>query len=145
MIGKHKTFDKKLHAVHDPKSRDIVKAYYLKAYNIVLEDGKSRYDVDLISPCGKYRVEVEHRMSWRGIEFDYDLVNIAERKKKFLVDGKTDYVILSADYTRIGIIKGKKVKKFMEDEHLKECRNKFVLKGEFFYKVPREQFEYFDL
>ena len=52
MIGKHKAFDKKLHAVHDPKSRDIVKAYYLKAYNIILEDGKSRYDVDLISPCG---------------------------------------------------------------------------------------------
>jgi len=144
-FGKQKKFSKALHAAHDPKSREVVKEYYKDKLGIILEDNKSRYGVDLISKCGKYSVEVEHRLAWKSVEFDYELVNIAERKKKFLLDGKTDYVILSKNYSRIGIIKGKIVSKYMGDEHLKESSNKFVKYGEYFYKVPREKFDFFDI
>jgi hypothetical protein len=145
MIGKHKAFDKKLHAAHDPQSREVVKKYYKDKLGIELVDGKTRYSVDLVSEDEKHSVEVEHRLVWKSDIFPYPDINIAERKKKFFVDGKTDYIILSEDYSHIGIIKGKKIKKYMEDEHLKESRNRFVLKGEFFYKIPIEEFDFVKL
>ena len=145
MIGKHKAFDKKLHAAHDPQSREVVKKYYLDTHNITLIDGKTRYSVDLITEDEKTQVEVEHRIVWKGDDFPYDTINIAERKRKFFIDGKVDYIILSDDYTRLGIIKADKIQKYMVDEHLKESRNRFVLKGEFFYKIPITEFEFFDV
>lgn len=143
--GKHKTFDKKLHDAHDPDSRDLIKKYYFKAYNIILNDGSSRYGVDLISECGKIQVEVEHRLSWKEPIFKFPDINVPQRKFKFFKDGLVDYVILSEDYSHIGIIKGKDIKKYMVDDCLKECRNKHFFTGELFYKIPKDSFTWIKL
>ena len=139
-FGKQKKFSKSLHAANDPKSREIVKEFYKKEHNIILNDGASRYGVDLVSDDEKTQVEVEHRLIWKEPKFPFSDINVPERKKKFFADGKVDYVILSLDYSHIGHITGKKIKKYMEDEFLKESSNKHIRHGEYFYKVPTDAF-----
>lgn len=145
MIGKRKRFDKTLHDTNDPKSRDIVKKFYLKEYNITLKDGVSKYGIDLISEKGDFQIECEHRLVWKNEEFPYSEVNVPERKAKFFKEGKADYIILSCDYSHIGVIKANDIQKYMADEYLKESPNKHVFSGEYFYKVPSTAFTWLKL
>jgi hypothetical protein len=143
--GKHKTFDKKLHAAHDPQSREIIKKYYKDKWGIILIDGKTRYSVDLMSEDESMQLELEHRTNWKEPIFKFPDINVPQRKFKFFKDGTVDYVILSEDYSHIGIIKGKDIKKYMVDDCLKECRNKHFFTGELFYKIPKDSFTWIKL
>ncbi len=144
MVGKSKKFSQKLFSANDPKSRRLVKAFFAER-GVTLVDHPNKYDIDLVSEDGTIRVEVEHRLNWDVPEFPYDEVNVPERKAKFFSEGNTHYVILSKDYKYLGFISGPKIKKFMIPECLKESRNRFVQECEFFYKVPKTQFEFYEV
>jgi len=141
MIGNSKRFDKTLHQNNDPKSRQVVKEYF-STHGILIKDNPDKYGVDLISDDGTLQVEVEHRLVWVNDDFPYETVNLPERKAKYFVANSVAYVILSKDYSRMGIIDGKTIMKYIVDENLKESSNKFVRKNEYFYKIPSTSFKW---
>lgn len=141
MIGEYKPFSASLHKKNDPKSRRVVKEY-LQKKDIDLEDNPDKYGVDLISKDGTVKVEVEHRLSWQGPEFPFNEINVPERKGKFFGDKEVSYAILNKEYTHIGIIPNKKLRKYLTAENLKENPNKYVKAGELFYKVPKSAFKW---
>lgn len=141
MIGKHKPFSKSLFNGHDPKSRTIVKDYLAKN-QIMVNDNPNKFGVDLISEDGTLKIEVEHRTVWKEEEFPFALINVPERKGKFFTEECVSYAILSENYSHIGMISGKELKKYIVDENLAENRNKYVREGEYFYKIPKEAFKW---
>lgn len=144
MIGKRKRFDKALHDAHDPKSRKIVKDFFKRKYNVILTDNPNKRKTDLIKENG-HLVEVEHRMVWKEYGFPYDTINFLERKAHHFQNTPFDYVILSCNYSRIGIIEEKVLKKYLTDEYLVESPNKYVYSGEYVYKIPIAEFQFHDV
>jgi len=138
MHGIRKRFNQQLHDSHDPKSRKVVKEYLAKL-GIIVKDNPNKKGVDLISDDGELKIELEHRPPWVGEEFPYSEVNILERKK-YLAEGKIQYIILSRDFSRLGIITGDVIKKYIIDENLHHNPNKNVWKDEYVYKVPTSAF-----
>lgn len=135
MFGERKPFSKSLHSRNDPTSRQIVKEYLAKQ-GIVVDDNPNKYGIDLISSDGTLQIEVEHRLSWETETWPFPDINVPERKAKFLADGKAQYIILSRDFSHIGIVRGQDVKEYMHDGNLHLNKNKYVKDGEYFYKIP---------
>ena len=144
MIGVTKPFSQSLHAKNDPKSRKIVKDFFAER-GVELVDHPNKYDIDLVSKDGTIRVEVEHRLNWSDPVFPFDEVNVPQRKAKFFEAGNTHYVILSKEYTHIGFISAEKIQKFIKPKFLKESANRFVAEEEYFYKVPKTSFEFYEI
>jgi hypothetical protein len=144
MIGIKKSFSKKLHRQNDPASRRIVKEYFSKQ-GIIIEDNPDKFGVDLLSKDGTLKIEVEHRLVWIDDDFPFAEVNVPERKAKFFVENSVAYVILSRDYSRLGMIDGKTLRQYIVDFNLKESPNKYVKENEYFYKIPRNIFKWVKL
>jgi len=144
MKGEYKPFDKKLFKENDPKSRDVVKNF-LKTRGVEVKDNTNEYGVDLISSDGNIKFEVERRLVWNRYEFPFNEVNLLERKTRFFTENNTYYIIVSKDYSRIGIINNNDIKIYMNKSNLKESKNKFVSDGEMFYKLPKEKFKWIDV
>jgi hypothetical protein len=143
MFGERKPFSKSLHSSNDPQSRRVVIEYFKKQTPpIILRENPNQFGIDLISPDGTLQVEVEHRLSWEGVEWPFADINVPERKAKFLVDGKAQYIILSRDFSHIGIVRGEDVKPYINDDNLHLNKNKYVRDGEYFYKVPTDKFKW---
>lgn len=140
MHGVRKRFNQGLHDSHDPQSRRVVKEYLAKQ-GIIIKDNPNKRGVDLISEDGSLQIELEHRPPWDGEEFPYSEVNVLERKK-YLGEGKIQYIILSRDFSRLGIISGEAIKQYITDDNLHHHRNKNVYEGEYVYKVPKEAFRW---
>lgn len=141
MFGERKPFSHALHQKNDPQSRRIVKEYFLRN-KMPLNDNPNKYGVDLISEDESLQVEVEHRLVWKAEEFPFAEVNLPERKAKFFVDNHICYAILSYDYSHIGLIDGKTLRQYINDDTLKESSNKYVRQGELFYKIPKSAFKW---
>jgi len=141
MFGERKPFSRALHQSNDPQSRRVVIEYF-KKQGIPLVENNNQYGVDLLSPDGAVRMELEHRLPWVGEDFPFSEINVPERKAKFLDDGVTAYAILSRDFSRMGIIEGKDIKPYIVDTNLHLNRNKYVKDGEYFYKIPTEKFKW---
>jgi hypothetical protein len=139
MYGARKPFSRALHQSNDPQSRKIVIEYF-KRQGLSLNENTNPYGVDLVSADGSVQMEIEHRLPWADDDFPFSEVNVPERKAKFLREGKAQYVILSRDYSHMGVIEGKDIMPFIVDNNLQLNRNKFVKDGEFFYKVPVTKF-----
>jgi hypothetical protein len=144
MIGVSKPFSKSLHAKNDPISRKLVKEFFAER-GVILKDHPNKYDIDLMSQDESVRVEVEHRLNWDTPEFPYKEVNVPERKAKFFGAGNTHYVILSNKYSHLGFISAKIIQGYIKDEYLKESRNRFIEKQEYFYKIPSSEFEFYEI
>jgi hypothetical protein len=141
MKGVYKKFDAVLFKQNDPKSRAIVKNFF-KKYGIILIDNKDPYGVDLISENGIMRIEVERRLNWNCDDFPFDSINLPERKTKFFIDGKASYIIVSKDYSHIGIINKKDISEYINERNLKENKNRFITNKELFYKIPKSKFSW---
>ena len=140
MYGVRKRFSQSLNDMHDPKSRQVVKEYLAKQ-GIIVKDNPNKRGVDLLSEDGTVQIELEHRPPWIDEEFPYAEVNILSRKQ-YLGEGKIDYIILSRNFKRIGIISGEAIKPYIIDSNLHHHRNKHVFEGEYVYKVPVEKFKW---
>ena len=144
MKGKYKKFSKKLFDNNDPKSRVLVKEFFAK-HGIILQDNNDQYGVDLVSPDGSVKIEIERRTIWKQKDFPFNEINLPERKAKFFTDKNVAYVIVSEDYSRIGFIKGERIKEYITENNLKENPNKYVSEGELFYKIPKDRFKWLKL
>ena len=99
-------------------------------------------------------------MDWLGLDWDegpnvdgpfgpyYQTERIKIYKKhaeKLLAEGKVYYCILSEDYSTVGIINPEIVSQYITPATLKENHNKYERSGEFFYKIPTEEFKFFNV
>jgi hypothetical protein len=140
MYGVRKRFSQSLHDSHDIPSRRVVKEYLAKQ-GIIVKDNPNKKGVDLLSEDGTVQIELEHRPPWVDEDFPYSEVNVLARKK-YLGEGKIDYIILSRDFKRLGIITGKAIQPYIIDSNLHHHRNKNVYEGEYVYKVPVTAFKW---
>ncbi len=140
MYGIRKRFSQSLNDLHDTPSRKVVKEYLAKQ-GIIVKDNSNKKGVDLVSEDGSIQIELEHRPPWKDADFPYSEVNVLERKK-YLGEGKIDYIILSHDFKRLGIITGKAIQPYITDDNLHHHRNKNVYEGEYVYKVPTDKFKW---
>jgi hypothetical protein len=116
MYGVRKRFSQSLHDSHDIPSRRVVKEYLAKQ-GIIVKDNPNKKGVDLLSEDGTVQIELEHRPPWVDEDFPYSEVNVLARKK-YLGEGKIDYIILSRDFKRLGIITGKAIQPYIIDSNL---------------------------
>lgn len=141
MLGKRKAFSKSLHAQHDSKARDKAIKFFSSHGYIAIENPNTK-GIDLfvfkkgpINPDSPdFYVEVEVKNNWFNKTFQYDTLQIPERKGKYLdmYGDKLLYMVLSKDLTQAFIADIVSFK----DAVLKEVRNKFVYSGEYFYQLP---------
>jgi hypothetical protein len=137
-----KRFDKELHDIYDKMGRDIVKDFVSSFWSMQALDNPNRYGVDLHLYKDDVLVgyaEVEVRLAWKTLEFPYEDLNVPERKRKLLVqDLPTYFFSINKDGTALFHCHGDVV---LESE-TKEVANKYVWKGEQFFKVPLDKLTY---
>lgn len=138
MESEKKPFEQSLFDENDPKSREAVITYFASR-GIFLFDNPDRYGVDLKNKDGSLSVEVERRPVWDKDEFPFKEVNVPSRKAKFFNAGAA-YVIVSNDFSRIGVIRNSLILKYLNSDTLKESANRYVGSGELFYKIPKSEF-----
>jgi hypothetical protein len=144
MIGEYKPFDQTLFRQNDPTARQIVKAYLLKS-DISVIDNPDPYGVDLISPDNLLKIEVERRVVWKTPEFPFDTINFLERKALRFQQSAFHYIIVSENYKNLGMIRASTLAKYLSSTNLQENPNKFVDRGELFYKLPKVEFRWVTL
>ncbi len=137
MIGVTKPFDGNLHRKNDPIAKEVVKTLF-GAKGVKLVSG-NKYGIDLVSECGNIKVEVERRSekNWKTGTFPFDEVNIPARKLKYLKEGKFFYATVSHDCSMVGILVPSQVIEHFKEENTQESFNRFVPRGEFFIKIPK--------
>lgn len=144
---KKKTFQQSLHDENDIPARETVKRFY-SHIGYDLKDNPDKYGIDLIDKDGILSVEVERRLVWEGGEFPFSDVNFLHRKEKFFVKSKsklTDYAIVSVDLKRVGLIDKATLVAYFDWTAPVENPNRFVHDSEFFYKIPKSKFVWFDV
>lgn len=134
----NKRFDKELFDKYDQMGRDIVKSF-VGQWGMLAEDNPDRYGVDLLLYAeGKLVAcaEVEVRNSWKTVEFPYEDLNVPHRKKKLLENEvDTFFFSINSEGTALFFCKAEDVL----SSEVKESRNKYVYKGEHFYKVSLDK------
>lgn len=140
-MSERKPFSRSLHQGNDPQSRKVVIEYFLKM-GIPLKENPNQFGVDLLSRDGTLQLEVEHRLPWVDEIWPFADINVPERKAKFLAEGKAQYIILSRDFSHMGIIRGEDIKQYIVKENLHLNKNKYVRDGEYFYKIPIQKFKW---
>lgn len=143
-----KRFDRELFEKFDKLARDAGKRYWkAKGYHVV--DNTDRYGPDLIvTPVGgdeysngDFYCEVEIKRPWKGKDFQYPQIQIPGRKAKFLNKDKYNlpicFLVLNSDQTYGYLIEGET----LASTPLVEVPNKYVWKGEKFFRIPAETIE----
>lgn len=130
MRGVRKRFNRELYQQNDDFAKNIVLEYLGEGW----EENPNGRSVDLINNYTKQVAECEIKRVWRGPEFPYDDIQIPERKGKWK-NLDIQFFILNNEGTHAIMFTGKSLKQ----SRLKEVPNKFVYKGEYFYKVPLEE------
>jgi hypothetical protein len=130
-------FNKEIHDLCDPPSREAIIKYVKDEWNLLAEDYEM-YKVDLIikNQYGKSvgYAELEMR-DWD--ECPFQTIHIPQRKKKlFDNDMTTVYFVVNRKRTMAYYINTKDI-----TEHpLKEVSNTRIPQGEYFYDVPKDIF-----
>ena len=147
MKTKSKIFQQSLHDENDLPARKVVKEFYARI-GIMLIDNPDKYGVDLITEDDSLCVEVERRMVWNTDEFPFADVNFLQRKVKFF-DTKRyslhEYAIVSTSMKRIGICNEETIMAIVNGTTPKESPNRFVNDSEYFYKIPKSKFFWFNV
>ena len=132
----NKKFEQSLHDQYDERGRKIVKDYFKNKFNYNVIDNPNIYGVDLII----YRenkivgyAEVEVRNSWNTDKFPFDTLNVPLRKKKLFENELPTYFFsVNCIHTRMFCCDAE----IIMGCEIKENKNKYVKKDEYFYKVP---------
>jgi hypothetical protein len=125
-----KEFEQEEYNLNDSRAKTAVRIFLnsVGIYTIVTED----YNSDIIALV-PLKHEVEVKKSWIGEwPSSWDTVQIPERKKRLLNNGKVYFWVLKNDLTEAWVISGG----LLTDNRLKEVPNKKVKEGERFFCIP---------
>lgn len=138
MIGKYKPFDKKLYEAFDGSAKQAVCRYLLKKGHEVIipeEDyGADLYHIDKSGRNVYHEVEVS-RCYWKGDDFIGSETSIPERKIRLVQKGYPYLLhwMLNLSLTSACVTN---MNKYMLPKFLREMQNRYIDKGEYFYKIP---------
>lgn len=133
-----KKFDRALFDQNDERGRTIVKNFF-HGLGIQATDNPDTYAVDLVlSREGKLigYAEVEVRHNWKTDEFPYDTLNVPSRKEKLLRNPLPTYFF---SINSLGTRMFAATDDVVLSSPLQENPNKYVAKGELFYKVALDR------
>ena len=129
-----KRFDKDLHDQNDTLARAAGKKYW-GSFGYKVHDNPDRYGADLIVNTGweEFYSEVEIKRVWSGPLFQYDTLQIPERKKKFAdLDRPCVFVVMNKEQTHAFVCD----RETLLASPVVEVPNKYVYSGEMFFQVP---------
>mgnify|MGYP003132442310 CR=1 FL=1 len=142
---KYKTFDNDLYNQSDQRGKEAAIKVLSQCLPCVLDpvETANRYGVDLTivdwNNDPYCYVEVEIRNAWKSRKFPFDCLYIPRRKDKFTkLDKRTIFIVFNNNVTDFVACEGIELNRAV----LKENPNKYVEKGEFFYKIPLTSFHY---
>lgn len=130
MKGIRKRFNRELHEQNDKLAKEVVLKYLGSGW----EENPNTRGVDLVNNFTKQVAECEIKRVWRGSEFPYGDIQIPERKGKYR-NLNIQFFVLNNEATHAINFLGNS----LLESRLVEVPNKFVYKGEYFYKVPIEE------
>ncbi len=134
----NKRFSSNLFKNNDEAAKNA--AEFLKEFFGVDEftDGDTKYSIDRKGYRNEHHcinVEVEIKQHWKNGHnpFPFEDINLPQRKEKYFdLDLPTFFVIFSADCQGCVIFSDRTAK----NSKLVEVPNRYVPKGEYFYKIP---------
>ena len=133
-----KRFCQDLFRENDEPARAAGKKYWSCIDGVTVEDNPDRYGPDLIvhTSAGSFFCEVEIKKVWKGKEFQYDTLQIASRKGKYLESAlPVSYIVFNDDQTYGYLCPGT----VLADSPIVEVPNKYNWSGETFYQIPVNQ------
>lgn len=129
-----KRFDKELYEQNDAMAKALVALILPK--NLELKNNENRYGVDLLAYKSNkliFYIEPEIKRVWNDEKFKYEDLQIPQRKNKFCdLENPTLFIIFNKLGNRYLCVWSND----LINCPLKEVPNKYVYKGELFYKVP---------
>jgi hypothetical protein len=134
MMSKKKRFDKALFTENDSPAR-IAGIRYWSALGYIAAPNYDKYGPDLIviTDSERFYSEVEIKRVWSGETFQYDTLQIPERKQKFAgLDLPCTFMVFNNEQTYAFLCEGDT----LIASPLVEVPNKYVHAGEMFYQVP---------
>jgi hypothetical protein len=138
-----KPFDEELDKACDPETREAVKLWVRRNWQLFAEDGE-KYKADLLLKREGQPVayaEVEMR-SWGGKRCPHKTIHIAERKEKLLKNNLPTLMFALNDDLRYGYMC---IAERILNCNKIEVKNKYVAENEYFYDVPIDYFRYIQL
>lgn len=140
-----KRFDPTLYVQTDNPAKNAVKEI-LKDSGFNIIDNPKKRDVDLLiyDLNGKHiaNIECEVKLVWSGKEFTYEDINFPHRKEKYaILNQPTIFIMFNKDLTSYLTVTGD----VLISSPLKEVPNKYLYRGEMFYKVSKNKAKYNDL
>lgn len=140
-----KRFDATLHADNDVLCRTAVKDLLKNSdFNIVDNPKKRGVDLLVYDKNGKHvaNIECERKLVWSGKDFKYEDINFPHRKEKYaLLEKPTIFVMFNKEMDNYLTVTGD----VLITSPLKEVPNKYLYKGEMFYKVLISKVKFNDL
>ena len=133
-----KRFCQDLFKENDERAREAGKRYWESIEGVRVEDNPDKYGPDLIvnTLCGSFFCEVEVKKVWKGKEFQYDTLQIAGRKGKYLEAAlPVSYIVFNDDQSYGYLCPGA----VLALSPLVEVPNKYNWSGEIFYQIPINQ------
>ena len=130
-----KRFCQDLFKENDERAREAGKRYWESIEGVRVEDNPDKYGPDLIvnTLCGSFFCEVEIKKVWKGKEFQYDTLQIAGRKGKYLESSlPVSYIVFNDDQTYGYLCQGTD----LALSPIVEVPNKYNWSGEMFYQIP---------
>lgn len=142
MQNVRKRFDPALHAENDEKCRSAIKKLLINTDYTVIDNPKTRgVDLLLYDNTGNHigYIEVERKTLWKESKFPYENVNFPERKKRYTeLDKPTIFIMFNEDMSNYLAVKGSD----LLSSPLEEVNNKYVYKGEMFFKVSLDKVKF---
>jgi len=130
-----KRFDRDLYDTYDNVAKNGALRYLADVCAAQeLRPHSDRYgaDVEYIDWRGRSgKLEAEVKAVWTGGDFPYSDINVLGRKEKYFAAG-TDLFMMAANYQDYLVIRGSNIIQCP----LVEVANRYVWKGEKFFKVP---------
>lgn len=140
----HKRFDPELYIANDALAKEnVLKILDKRKYTMQVNPKKRGVDLHIFHK-GKHvlNIETEIKRVWKKKNFEYETVQIPERKNKFAnLKIPTLFVMFNADQSSYLVIKDKDLIK----SPLVEVPNKYMFKGEYFYQVPLKKVNFNDI
>lgn len=133
-MSKKKRFDKDLFTENDSPAR-LAGIRYWSALGYIAAPNYDKYGPDLIviTDSERFYSEVEIKRVWSGEAFQYDTLQIPERKHKFAgLDLPCTFMVFNNEQTLVFLCESST----LVTSPIVEVPNKFVPEGELFFQVP---------
>jgi hypothetical protein len=132
--SKRKRFSKSLHSENDTPARAAAMRYWKAlGYNVYENANNHIPDLTIETENARFYSEVEVKRIWKGEAFQYDTLQIPERKRKYTgLDLPCTFMVFNNEQTHVFLCESST----LIASPIVEVPNKFVPEGELFFQVP---------